>query len=287
MIARLVVLLVLVGCGGGTQAPVAKPKVDLLAAVPASFSAVSWFGRDDAPIFAYLKQLQGDAPACIGELVAQSEGYIQAQRADGSPSVLLFRGAYDRDALEACLVQLGDLMGKQAKPKRDGRITELVTATATLVLGFVDGGVVIDRRREVVDEVLTGKTHATDNAALMALVARTDRSQPVWMAGTLDYTSRLLGVPSRGFFLATEMKPKQPHPIIVTVVFATPADAQRAAAKVAAVATDPRFSPALQQQLAKLAPVVAGADVRLDAVPVFEKPELMAEIGRALADATR
>jgi len=287
MIARVAAMLLLVACGGGAPAPVARPKVDLLTAVPATFTAVSWFARDDAPIFAYLKQLPADGPACVADLIVQSEGYIQAQRADGSPSLLLFRGAYDRDALEACLIRLGDLMGKLAKPRRDGRITELVTPTATLVLGFVDGGVVIDRRRDVVDEVIAGKTHATDNAELMALVARTDRTQPVWMAGTLDYTSRLLGVPSRGFFFATEMKPKQPHPLIITVVFATPADAQRAAAKIVAVAADPRFSPALQQQLAKIAPVVAGADLRLDALPIFEKPELMDEISKALAGATR
>ena len=92
-------LLLLVACGGGgAGTPVGRPRFDPLSAVPAGYQAVSWFARDDAPIFGYLKTLPDGAPPCVAALVAQSEGYVQAQRPDGTPSLLDMLAASETDS---------------------------------------------------------------------------------------------------------------------------------------------------------------------------------------------
>jgi hypothetical protein len=277
-----IALALLVACGGSAPPPPPPPPAaDPLAIVPASYQAVAWFARDEAPLYQYIQRFPDGPPRCIEPMIAASDGYVQAQLA-GVPSLIAFHGTFDRDALEACLVELGTKVGWTVVPKREGQITVLSQSTSTMILGWMPGWVVMDHDRAVVEKVLAGKTHATENKELMALVARADHGKPMWMAGTLDYTGHLLGVPSIGFFLAFDMQPKEPRPAIVTIMFATPKDAELAAQKLTAIAFDPRFSESLQAQLVKIKPVATGAELALDIRPLFEKPALIGEMTKAL-----
>ena len=156
-------------------------------------------------------------------------------------------------------------------------------------LGWSPDGTVVEARDKAdVEEVLAHRTKP--NADMMAMVARVDRTKRMWIAGAIDYTGPLLGVSSRGYFAAIDIPVKpiaDPASIhtVVTLVFPSPADAKRAAAAIDAVAQGKRFSAALQAQLAKLHPTLAGADLGVDLAPLMTKPELFGELTQAITDA--
>jgi hypothetical protein len=245
--------------------------------IPASYPGVGWFGGSDAPILHYLRELQG-LPACVDQQLATVDGYFQAVTI-GAPSLIVFRGKLDRIKVDACIAEVLAKLPFGATMKHDGALTVLAGKTKSSYLGWSDDGSVFYGNKDQIDEALAHKTKLTSNKELMALVKRIDRSAAMWLVTAWDYTGKLLGVPSKGFIFDGKIQ-KQGAEVTApfTIVFASPADAKRAAAAIAAAAKDKRFSAGLRDVIAKLVPATKGSDLTVNATPLVTHPELIAEM---------
>ena len=193
-------------------------------------------------------------------------------------------GAVDRDRTEACLQEVVP----RAKLERDGTLTRVITSRRTEYLGWAsDGTVYWNTDRAVVADAVAQKTTITDNADVMALVARIDHKKPMWFAMVGDFTSKLIGVPSTAVLFETDLiargrkyTAKTRPRIPITIEFASHADVQRAIAALRA--PHPSLSRAVVAQLSKLAPIDRDRDLELDIGALFAHPELYEEMQAAL-----
>ena len=258
-----------------------SPLVERVAVLPARFGAVGWFSIDQAPLVSWVQGMPG-APACIAEIKAGLEGYLQASDLAAAQSVIVFRGAVDRAKVEACVRALVEHVGVPVEVTPSGRITVVTSKGRTLThLGWSDDGTVVwNDERAVVEEVLDRKTSLRADAALASLLARVDPARPAWIVSTLDVTSFLIEVPSHGFFFAGDLAASgaAADAAPLTFVFASPDDAARAAAGFAKAATSARHSASVKRVLAELRPVARGRDVELDIRPLFASPGVLEEL---------
>lgn len=152
-----------------------SPLVERLAVLPARFGAVGWFSIDRAPLVGWVQGVPG-APACIAEIKAGLEGYLQASDLAAAQSVIVFRGAVDRARVEACVRALVEHVGVPVDVTQSGRITAVTSKGRALThLGWSDDGIVVwNDERAVVEEVLDRKTSLRADAALVSLLARVE-----------------------------------------------------------------------------------------------------------------
>jgi hypothetical protein len=265
--------------------PYPEPKqprtmVGRVAMIPARFHDVAWWSVENASLLQWAEGL-GPPPACLAEIRAGLDGYVQASALDSPPALHVFQGRFDRDQVEACLPQVAQNVGLTLSIVRDGAITHVSEENGSLYLGWsANGDVVYHDDRHVVEEVLAGKTSVRDNAEVMALVAHADTSQPLWSVSSRDLGTPLFGVPARGWIIAGKMAPGSPLPI--TFVFSAPQEAQQVIALLRSMASDERFSPALRATIGASQPTAKGSDVTLDLMvfiaAMSKDPALMAEI---------
>jgi hypothetical protein len=234
----------------------------------------------------WIESLPGTSPPCVREVKAGIEGQLQASELGMPQNVLVFQGRLDRDRVESCVQAVGEQMGVPFSLRRTGNITEISKADGGhSYLGWArDGSVVWYLERAMVEEVLAGTTSLRSNADVIALVHRVTPTDGYWMVGAVDLTQRLLGVPSRGYFVSADLRPRavaSDAPALVmsgSFVFASPADAALAVARFTEVSHDPRFSEGLQQVLASTHPTASGSDVQFDALPLLAHADTLAEL---------
>jgi hypothetical protein len=272
-----------------------RSPLERIAVIPARFDEVAWMSGAQAMLVNWAESL-GDPPACLGELRAGLDGYVQATDYDygvAGAGLLVFQGRFDRQQVESCLVRIGANLDMKVEVERDGVFTRLSAGGGTLYLAWTPAGDVVSHdERAVVEEVLAARTSLRDNPDLMTLLEQVDTSQPLWAASNRDLGRFFVEVSSHGTVFAgrlptEKLTPGAPlPPLVVGFVFGSLADATVAAERLRALGGDPRFSPALQAVIGKLDPTVKGKVVELNAMALFEDLSILGELQALMEQAT-
>jgi hypothetical protein len=214
-------------------------------------------------------------------------GYYQTYAFAGEPSLIAVLGLLDRDATEACVQQNATLLAPGARLERDGELTRLIGKDTVGYLGWArDDTVYWSTDRATVEEAVAQRTTIATNADVMALAPHIDRKKSMWFVAAIDATSGLLDVPSTAVWFSFELTNGRKYTaqnmprLPITVGFACPADARRAAAALHA----PRktLSPAVGGMLAQFAVNARGSELEIDVAPLFAHLELIDEVRAAL-----
>jgi hypothetical protein len=227
----------------------------------------------------------GTPPACVGELMKQIDQSYMLWRSDGSAATDAMHLPAEREAVERCAADAFAKLGGPLEIRRSGAISELKTSMGTAYAGFGKGGWIFwDSSRSHIEALLSS---APEKPRLAWLTARVPADAQAWAVTDMDYTHKLLGVPSRGGYFAGTIAPGQMPPF--TVVFASPAEAKRALQAIGKASRNAKYSLGLRALIATFKPKQRGAelDMRLDLLADpggFEKLQpLMAEIQALMA----
>jgi len=169
-----------------------------------------------------------------------------------------------RDEVEQCVVDLMAKMTLRAEPRHDGTLTEIkVAGRGSSWIGWAkDGWIFWDDDRARVAELVSAVEKPAPTLQLGWLLDKVPADTPFWAVSAMDYTRRILKVPSRGFYFGGKLEPGKPLPSF-NVVFANAADAKRAVAAIRGAAKNPELSAQLREVLAHLAPEARGAEMHV------------------------
>jgi hypothetical protein len=220
-------------------------------------------------------------PACWSKLAAAAESSYQIWRAPPDRSaVLLVYGSVDRAATEACLTQSLRVLGRPARLSRQGALTQLADAGW---LGWSAGWLIWHPERPRVEAVLAAlEAKPAKPPPIAGPLRRVNPATELWMASTVDHTSRLLGVPSLstvGWLARGEGGLVMP----MAFEFKSPADAERAVKALEAKKKDDTLPAALRAALGQTKVTRQLHFVTLDLDPaVWMTPDTMEAVGRLI-----
>ena len=165
-------------------------RVEPRVVIPQRYAGFAWFSREASPLFRMLASLSSSRPACIDTVGATVDGYYQAQPLGGAPSLIAAFGAFDRDRLEECFLDVVKQILPGARLEREATLTRLVTDKTAGYFGWAsDDTLYWSTDRAVVVDAVAQKTTIAANADVMAVVARVDHARSVWFALAADLTS--------------------------------------------------------------------------------------------------
>jgi len=209
----------------------------------------------------------GGLPPCWDVQSKRLEGsYMLSQ---GKRNVQAFRAPTAvRDEVEQCVLDLLAKMTLRGERRHDGALTELSAAgrSSSWVGWAKDGWVFWDDDRAVVAELVAAVEKPGRTLSIGWLLDKIPSDAPFWAACALDYTSGILKVPSRAFYMSGKLDPGKKLPLL-NVVFANPADAKRAVTAIRGAANNPALSAQLREVIGHVAPEARGAEMQL--VPSF------------------
>jgi len=285
MFRRLALLVLLLGSPATARAGVE------LGWLPTDTASVTGAPGARVPFLAALERtFEGPGkrkPACWTKLATAAESSYQVWRAPPDrAAALVVRGRVDRAAVEACLSQSFRVLKARVRLTRQGPLTELVKdATNASWLGWSAGWLVWHPQRARVEELLAALEKGPARPAPLAEpLRRVNPATELWIASTVDYTGRLLGVPSRsmvGWLARGEGGLVMP----VAFEFKSPADAERAARALEARRQDPALPAVLRTALASTKVTRQLHFLTFDLDPaVWMTPETMEAVGALIGE---
>jgi hypothetical protein len=266
----------------GARPASATGAAELLGWLPADTATVTGAPGDRVPVLSWLSsnfQVLGKTPpGCWAKLIKDVDASFQVWRKPPEPSeALLVKGTFDRDAAERCLGKAFRLLEPSTKLSRKGTVTRLEnTKLGEAWLGWAKGWLVWAPKRERVDQLLAALAKkAAEPPPIAKPLARVDLNTALWMASNIDYTGRMLGVPSRslvGWLAADASGLTMP----VALELASEADADRALAALAKLGKDTTLPAPLRSAVGQLKASRRKHFLTLDLDPqVWMKPEIM------------
>jgi len=258
------------------------PPAGFLSWLPANTVAITGAPRDQVSqlkwlretITPFLRAVEKAPPKCWDQVAKPIVASYQVWAdAAGDEAAALVQGAVDRARAEACIAETFGLLGSPLQVTRAGAITQFDNDMfGRTYVGWTPSWVVWHPQRARVEELLAAsRKPGSISPALAAAIARADRGGLLWAADTRDDSSLLTGVPSRSWTVATR---RVGATLLVRASFeyASPEDAKRAAAAVAAAGTDAGLPPELQALARAARPAVVDRSVglQLDAKAVLD-----------------
>ncbi len=105
---------------------------------------------------------------------------------DHDKTLLFVQGKIDEEKVNKCITALAQKKGKKVDIKKDGKITEYASDENKFYSGWAAPNIAVvspsDKGKDYLSEVLAGKTHAKDNAAFSAMLAKADTDATMWGA---------------------------------------------------------------------------------------------------------
>jgi hypothetical protein len=160
----------------------------------------------------------------------------------GDSGGVLVQGRVDRARAEACIEEVFRVLHSSLEISRDGELTRFDSPFGRANVGWTPEWVVWHPNRERIEALLAAsRERGTISPVLAGAIARVDRKAMHWSADTRDDSGFVTGVPSRSWTLAVDRSEAR-----VSFEYASPADAKRAVAAVAAASTDDALPPELR-----------------------------------------
>ncbi len=153
------------------------------------------------------------------------------------------QGAVNRDRAEACIEEMLRLFLDPPRLMRAGPMTRIETARmGDMYIGWSSSWVICHSDPRRVQELVSALGNNTLSPALVAVLARADRSAPLWFVTTQDdYSSWLFGVPAEAAFGAMVGGASRKPPFRVTFAYSSPDAVKLAALALKAAASDPKL----------------------------------------------
>jgi hypothetical protein len=265
-----------------TRTASAAGAADLLGWLPADTVTITGAPGARAPLLSWLssnfQMLEKTPPACWTKLMGDVEASLQLWRAPPESSeALLIKGGFSRDAAERCLSQAFRLLEASTKLTRRGALTRMEsTKLGQAWLGWSKEWVVWSGRQERVEQLLAALAKkAATPPPIAGPLARVDLGTPLWMVSIIDYTGRMLGVPSRslvGWLAPGASGMEMP----VALEFGSEAEAERALTALGKLGKDTTLPAPLRSAVGQLKASRRKHFLTLDLDPtVWMKPETM------------
>jgi hypothetical protein len=275
--------LVSLVAAAGQSPPALSSQLDWL---PKDITSVSFSPARRAPLLRWITGGPLTKPSCLNEQLDSLDLHAMISRAPRDRPTNLFHGKLRRDALERCAVDLMSALGKSVEVHRLGAVTELSSGGQKSYVGWTDQWAIWDDDRSRVEALLAASKTGLD-PGLSKMLRRVDPCSALCGASMVDFTSKLLGVRSLGYFFSLDLdsfastRARAP----LTLLFPSAADARKAQLSLEKIAHGEQFSPALRQLLRALTPTIQDKEVQMDVSAVFNaSPEVMQEVTRALQD---
>jgi hypothetical protein len=262
---------------------------ELLGWLPTDTVSVTGAPGARAPLLSWLNSsfqvVEKKPPACWVKLTAAIEGSFQVWTASPRPSeALLVRGTIDRAAAERCMTESFRLLEAPTKLTRRETLTRMESQRAGEAwLGWSRGWIVWSPDRARVEQLLAALgAKNSEPTPLAKALRRVNLGAELWMASTVDFTQRMLGVPSRSM-VGWLAKDASGLSMPVALEFGSEAEAERAAAALAKLGSDGSLSIPLREAIGRIKSRRQRHFVTVELDPaVWMKPEIMGALQERL-----